>query len=183
MLAKLKDWVTKKQLGKIECIKFDWYLKVLHNNIKKDWTTKLSNWIWYESKLLEFKKESWWSRKPKQEIIKIEEEIKIDIWRVNMELKVWEYEEIIKMKEKECDSWMKDFYEAEKEKLFYERKYLKNRNELQEEELKNISLSERISLSIELQKQLRNKKDMWKKLFLINIFIDVTYLVIKYLWI
>lgn len=180
MLAKLKKWVTKKQLKELGSVNFDWYLKILKKD-KKVWTVYLKNWFWYKVDLLEFKKESWGSRyrKPKQEVVKVEDsrkEIDIDIWRVNMELKVWEYETRIKQLNKECESWMEDFNNAKKEKLEFEHKY----NEVS---VKNESLSKRISLLVELQEQLRNKKNMWKTLFLINITIDIVYLLIKYLWI
>lgn len=177
MLAKLKKWTTKKQLSGLSSIKFDWYLKVIKKD-KKDWTIKLENWNWYESKLLELKKESWGSRKPKQEVVKVEEKetVDIDLWRVNMELKVWEYETRIKQLIKECESWMIDFNNAKQEKLDFEHKC----NEVL---VKNDSLSKRISMLVELQEQLRNKKDFWKTLFLINISIDIIYLLIKYLWI
>jgi len=71
---------------------------------------------------------------------------------------------------------MEDFNNAKKEKLEFEHKY----NEVS---VKNESLSKRISLLVELQEQLRNKKNIWKTLFLINITIDIVYLLIKYLWI
>lgn len=177
MLAKLKDWVTKKQLSKHWYIKFDWYLKVIEKDTK-DWTIRLGNRVWYKSDLLEFKKESWGSRyrKQKQEVVKAEDnkkEIDIDIWRVNMELKVWEYETRIKQLNKECESWMIDFNEAKREKLDFEYKY----NEVL---VKNESLSKRIGL---LGEQLISKKNFWKTLFLINISIDIIYLLARYLWI
>jgi len=181
MLAKIKGWINKKMRNY-----FKWELKVIKN--KKDKSAYLlENWVWYETNLLEFKKESWGSRKPKQEVVKkskqevvkvedSKKEIEIDIWRVNMELKVWEYETRIKQLNKECENWMIDFNEAKKEKLEFEHKY----NEVS---VKNESLSKRISLLVELQEQLRNKKNIWKTLFLINITIDIVYLLIKYLWI
>lgn len=176
MLAKLKKWTTKKQLSRLSSIKFDWYLKVIEKD-KKDWTIKLENWNWYEANLLELKKESWGSRyrKPKQEVVKVEEKetLDIDLWRVNMELKVWEYETRIKQLIKECESWMIDFNNAKQEKLDFEYKY----NEVF---IKNESLKERISL---LQEQLIGKKNFWKTLFLINISIDIIYLLVRYLWI
>ncbi len=172
MLAKLKKWTTKKQLSKLSSIKFDWYLKVIKKD-KKDWTVNLGNWNWYESKLLEFKKESWGSRKLKQEE---KETVDIDLWRVNMELKVWEYETKIRQLNKECESWMIDFNNAKQEKLEFEHKY-------NEELVKNESLSKRISLLVELQEKFIDRKNFWKKLFLINISIDIIYLLIRYLWI
>lgn len=144
MLAKLKKWTTKKQLSKLSSIKFDWYLKVIKKD-KKDWTINLGNWNWYESKLLEFKKESWGSRKLKQEE---KETVDIDLWRVNMELKVWEYETKIRQLNKECESWMIDLNKIKREKLDFQDKY-----------------------------------NFWKALFLINISINIIYLLIIYLWI
>ena len=177
MLAKLKKWVTKKELSQYWSVKFDWYLKVIKKD-KKNWIIELENWVWYKSDLLELKKESWGSRyrKSKQEVEDGKKEIEIDIWRVNMELKVWEYEAKIKQLNKECESWMEDFNNAKKEKLEFVHKYI-------EEVFKNESLSKRISLLIELQEKFIDKKNIWKTLFLINITIDIVYLLIKYLWI
>lgn len=173
MLAKFKEWTTKKQLSGLSSIKFDWYLKVIKKD-KKDWFIKLGNWNWYEANLLEFKKKSWGSRKPKQEVEE-KETVDIDLWRVNMELKVWEYETKIRQLNKECESWMIDFNEAKREKLDFEYKY----NEISN---MNDSLNKRISLLVELQEQLISKKNFWKKIFLINISIDVIYLLVRYLW-
>ena len=175
MLAKIKDWISKKIRNY-----FKWELKVIKSRKDKS-AYLLENWIWYEVNLLELKKESWGSRyrKQKQEVVKVEDskkEIEIDIWRVNMELKVWEYETRIKQLNKECESWMIDFNEAKREKLDFEYKY----NEVS---IINDSLNKRISLLVELQEQLISKKNFWKKIFLINISIDIIYLLIKYLWI
>ena len=171
MLAKLKD-----KTAYLKEARFSWELKVIKKSKDKQ-SVKLSNWLWYCSIHLELKKESWGSRKPKQEVVKVEEKetVDIDLWRVNMELKVWEYETRIKQLIKECESWMIDFNEAKREKLDFEYKY---------NEVSNIndSLNKRISLLVELQKKFINKKDMWKNLFLINISINIIYLLIRYLW-
>lgn len=148
MLAKLKD-----KTAYLKEARFNWELKVIKKSKDKQ-SVKLSNWLWYCSIHLELKKESWGSRyrKPKQEVIKKEEgkkkEIEIDIWRVNMELKVWEYETKIKQLNKECESWMIDLNKIKREKLDFENKY-----------------------------------NFWKALFLINISINIIYLLIIYLWI
>ena len=175
MLAKLKD-----KTAYLKEARFNWELKVIKKSIDKQ-SVKLSNWLWYCSIHLELKKESWGSRyrKQKQEVVKVEDskkEIEIDIWRVNMELKVWEYETKIRQLNKECESWMIDFNEAKREKLDFEYKY----NEVS---IINDSLNKRISLLVELQEQLISKKNFWKTLFLINISIDIIYLLIRYLWI
>lgn len=188
MLAKFKKlkWPSASK-------EFKWELKVIKKS--KDWKViYLENWYYYPAWELELKKESWWARnkKPKQEIVeyKKEETVKIDLWRVNMELKVWEYETRIKQLSKECESWMEDFNDAKKEKLEFEHKY-------NEELVKNESLSKRISMLVDRKDNINNKlnnhiskliisenkKDMWKTLFLINVTIDIVYLLIKYLWI
>ena len=171
MLAKLKD-----KTAYLKEARFNWELKVIKKSKDKQ-SVKLSNWLWYCSIHLELKKESWGSRKPKQEVVKVEEKetVDIDLWRVNMELKVWEYETKIRQLNKECESWMIDFNEAKREKLDFEYKY----NEVS---IINDSLNKRISLLVELQEQLISKKNFWKKIFLINISIDIIYLLIRYLW-
>lgn len=181
MLAKLKD-----KTAYVKDARFNWELRVIKKSRDKQ-SVKLENWLWYCSIHLELKKESWWirykwktwlsvyERKQKQEVEE-KETVDIDLWRVNMELKVWEYETKIRQLNKECESWMIDFNNAKQEKLEFENKY----NEVSN---KNDSLSKRISLLVELQEQLISKKNFWKTLFLINISIDIIYLLIKYLWI
>lgn len=174
MLAKFK-----KLKWQHTWIPFKWELKVIEHSRDRQ-RVKLENWYIYNRCELELKKESWGSRyrKQKQEVVesKKEETIEIDIWRVNMELRVWEYETRIKQLIKECESWMIDFNNAKQEKIEFENKYndILNTNKL---------LNERISLLVELQEQLISKKELWRDLFLISIIIDITYLLIKYLWI